>query len=165
MLLPRSISGSIDKIARKTIGKDWNLYAALLAHWTEIVGEDYAQVTSPVKISFPKGKPDKERWDSGHRSDGVLHVRLPQGLVLDFTYRSDQILSRINGYFGYAAIERLTFEPFYGSATAKAEPKTSAPDADMPPEMQSSAKEIEDEGLRQAIESLGKTVMNSGSSK
>ncbi len=50
------------------------------SHWPEIVGEDYARVTTPVKISFPHGKPAAEKWANGQREDGILLVRLPQGI-------------------------------------------------------------------------------------
>jgi hypothetical protein len=50
MYRPRSIADAVDKVARQSAGKDWGLYANLLGHWAEIVGPDYAKVTTPVKI-------------------------------------------------------------------------------------------------------------------
>ena len=158
MLLPRTIATVVDNVARSTIGKDWSLYAALLSHWTEIVGPDYAEVTTPVKISFPKGKPSEEKWAQHARTDGVLHVRLPQGLTMEFTARSEQIRSRIAAYFGYPAIERIMFEPYYHQASEP--PRTKDPaDPQLLSSMKEQAQGVENDDLRQALEKLGEALL------
>lgn len=162
MLLPRSISAAIDKIAKNTVGKDWGLYSTLMTHWAEIVGDEFASLTTPVRVSFPKGKPGEEKWTQGRRSDGVLHIKLPQGLVMDFTYRSEQIRSRISSFFGYEAIERIVFEPFYSEVSPEKEKNTSPKDAKAIEEaMADLPDKIEDEDLRQALQKLGKAISSS----
>lgn len=159
MFLPRTIATTIDGIARKTIGKDWNLYAALLSHWPEIVGEDYARSTTPVKISFPKGKTPDEKWAHGKREDGVLHIRLPQGLTMEFTFKTDQIRQRISDYFGYNAIARIVFEPFYGEAKTSAA-KTTPPTADEIATLREQTNAIENNELRDALEAFGVATLS-----
>jgi len=109
MLLPRSVSCAIDKIAREALGKDWALYAALLERWPEIVGHEYAHNTSPVKITFPP------RQQEAQRTGGILVIRLPKGLAMEFTFRIEQIRQRITTYFGYEAIAKITFEPYFAA--------------------------------------------------
>jgi len=158
MFLPRTLATTVDGIARKVIGRDWNLYAALLSHWPEIVGEDYARVTTPVKISFPHGKTAAEKWANGRREDGILLVRLPQGLVMEFTYIADQIRQRIASYFGYNAIGRIVFDPHYGSESAA----PAVPDVDessLTSPYQENLKDVENSELRTALEALGHAVM------
>lgn len=99
------------------MGKDWQLYAGLLEHWEEIVGADYARCTTPVKVTFPHALPGSLNA-SGKRGDGTLHIRLPQGLVMEFTYQTERIKQRITAYFGYQAISRIVFEPVYGQKPA-----------------------------------------------
>lgn len=111
--MPRSVASSIDKIARQTVGKDWSLYAALLEHWQEIVGADYAAHTTPSKITFPY-QPNNVR-----RGSGTLTIRLPKGLAMEFTFKTDQIRQRINSYFGYKAIAKIAFEPVYGEGSKR----------------------------------------------
>src|ERR1700722_6844237 len=53
MFMPSALSKAVERIARRAVGKDWNLYAALLEHLQEIVGAEYARVAAPVKITFP----------------------------------------------------------------------------------------------------------------
>lgn len=156
MSKPRSIATTIDDIARKTIGKDWNLYSALLNHWREIVGQEYADVTSPVKVSFPKGKAEGNKWVQGHRTDGVLHIRLPQGLTMEFTCLTEQIRQRITASFGYEAITRIVFEPYYGAPPNRPDQPATEPirQVELPQEI----NDIGDPDLRAALEGLGKTI-------
>jgi hypothetical protein len=159
MLLPRTIASAVDKIAKNALGRDWNLYAVLMEHWTEIVGPDYAEATTPVKISFPKGKPDPEKWMQGHRTGGSLTVRAPQGLVMDLTYQTPRILERITAYFGYPAVEKILFEPFYGSSKVK--PCASGDnlvETALPPELEKEILSIEDKGLAERLASLAKAL-------
>src|ERR1700733_1341367 len=108
MFMPRTVAIAVDQIARQTLGKDWNIYAALLSHWGEIVGHEYARVTTPVKITFPL-----HRASSGRRENGTLCIRLPQGLAMEFSFKTTQIKQRITDYFGYEAIEKILFETQY----------------------------------------------------
>ena len=150
--MPRIIAKSIDQIARQTIGKDWSLYAALLEHWQEIVGKDYAAVTTPVKISFPH-QPGEAR-----RKDGTLYVRLPKGLTMEFTYKNEQIKQRINSYFGYNAIQKIAFEPVFDAlpivktAEVKADPEALAA-------IKEDTKVIDNDELRSALEAFGEAVL------
>lgn len=152
MSLPRSLSIAIDQIARRAVGKDWNLYAALLDHWAEIVGPEYARLTTPVKITFPL------RQTGAHRAGGTLTVRLPKGLAMEFTFRTGQICERITAYFGYPAVEKIAFETFYGLPvenpvrTLELDPAARA-------EIIEEAKDIEDDSLRDALEAFGEAVM------
>jgi hypothetical protein len=112
MFTPRPLSSALSQVAREAIGKDWTLYATLLDHWREIVGEEYAKTASPVKISFPKGKKDGEKWAARGRTGGLLTIKLPQGLAMEFSFLSETLKTRINGFFGYPMIEKIAFEPY-----------------------------------------------------
>jgi hypothetical protein len=152
MFVPRNLAKIVDKVARQTVGKDWNLYAALLERWPEIVGNDYAQVTTPVKMTFPH-QPQEAR-----QRGGTLIVRLPKGLAMEFTYKSEQIKQRINSYFGYDAVAKIAFQPVYG-----AKPDISAPVPEADPAALSHIKKtsqtIDNDELRIALEAFGEAVL------
>ncbi|MDX2027835.1 MAG: DciA family protein [Alphaproteobacteria bacterium] len=158
MFMPRALAKAIDQVARQTVGKDWNIYANLLEHWQEIVGPDYARVTTPVKITFPH-QPNEAR-----RGDGTLCIRLPKGLAMEFSFKTDLIRQRINTYFGYSAVGRIVFEPVYGttpetrSAQAEADPASLA-------QLRSTTETLENENLRTALESFGEALLKSKSPK
>lgn len=149
---PRTLADAVDKVARQSAGKDWGLYAGLLSHWTEIVGADYARVTTPIKIAFPYQPGEAQR------KDGVLTVRLPKGLAMEFSFKADIIRRRINAYLGYEAFARIALAP--SAAPAPPTARTTTPIA---PEMLKAIKEqvslLENNELRDVLESFGKAMV------
>lgn len=158
MKLPPTLAASIDRVARKAIGKDWNLYASLIGHWREIVGEEYAQNTSPAKIVFPKGKKANQKWASQQASGGSLTIRLPQGLTMEFNFISEQIKSRINDFFGYPAIDRIILEPHYDAPKKVKPPKPPLSDSDKKA-LEKNIRTVENSELRDALQNLGESVL------
>lgn len=158
MSLPRTLSTTLDHIARKAVGKDWSLYAALLDHWPEIVGQDYAKKAAPVKISFPKGKKADEKWAS-RRTDGTLIIRLPQGLAMEFGFLSETLKSRINGFFGYPAIGRIALETYYPTAPQPFIEPPQPLSAEKKENIARQAAGIENEELREVLQQLGESVI------
>lgn len=71
---------------------------ALALDWPQIVGEDIARLCRPGKISPARG-------------GGVTSLELltRPAAALELTHLVPQLLERINRYFGYAYIGRLTF--------------------------------------------------------
>jgi len=151
MFLPRTLAAAVDKVARQSVGKDWSLYATLLNHWQEIVGLEYAQVTTPVKVVFPF-QPNEPR-----RRSGTLCVRLPKGLAMEFTFKTEQIRQRINGYFGYDAIAKVIFDPIYYTDDISATPPREI-SATAIAEIKETAQQVEDEDLRRALEDFGLAI-------
>ena len=148
---PRTIADAVDKVARQSAGKDWGLYANLLGHWAEIVGTDYARVTAPVKIAFPYQPNEKQR------RNGVLTVRLPKGLAMEFSFRADLIRQRINTYIGYEAFVRIALDP---AAVAPPAVRTAKPvDPQAVHSMRGAAAAIENNELREALEQFGAAML------
>jgi hypothetical protein len=150
MFMPRPIASLVDHIARLTIGKEWTTYAGLLEHWPEIVGEEYARLTTPVKIAFPH-QPTEPR-----RRNGILTIRLPKGLTMEFTFKTPQIKQRVNLYFGYAAIGKIAFDPVsHGVQKPASIPPMSGASA---PEIQKVVEIIDNRDLRQALQGFGEAI-------
>jgi len=153
MFMPRQLRHAVDQIARQSVGKDWGLYAALLEHWQEIVGPDYARVAAPIKIAFPH-QPNEAR-----RQNGTLTIRLPKGLAMEFTYKTEQIRQRINNYFGYGAIAKIAFDPVFGVPPQAKARKTPEPDALS--KISDQTKSIENNELHDALQSFGEALLGS----
>jgi hypothetical protein len=157
MRLPRTLGPAIHNVAQNAIGKDWSLYAALLEHWREIVGEEYAINTVPVKIIFPRGKKTDEKWGQAKRGGGSLSIRLPQGLAMEFSFLSEQIKKRINSYFGYEAIERIALETYYEEGKTLSAPRKEL-SREQKETLHKSLETIENSELREALENLGQSI-------
>ena len=151
MYKPRTLADAVDKVARQSAGKDWGLYANLLEHWTEIVGAEYARVTTPIKISFPY------QPNEAQRKNGVLTIRLPKGLAMEFSFKSDLIRQRVNAYFGYESFARVALDP----ASMPLPPVKSVKIVDPIAlcAMKEKASAIEDVELREALEKFGEAML------
>ena len=73
--------------------------ADLTERWNEIMGPDIAAVAKLVAI----------KKTIGNKYSIVIKPTNP-ALALQLSYSNDEILRRINKYFGYAAISKITYK-------------------------------------------------------
>jgi hypothetical protein len=85
----RPLSAIVPAISRKAIGAKAMRLAALLDHWPDVVGKDFAQHTAPLKII-----PGRD----GH--DGSLHLAISASFAPVWQHAEPQLLARINNYLG-----------------------------------------------------------------
>jgi hypothetical protein len=69
----------------------------LLAHWDEIMGDDIASVTKLIGIKKTKDK-----------QFNIIIKPANPAFALQLSYQMDEITRRINKYFGYDAVEKIT---------------------------------------------------------
>ena len=150
--MPRALNHALAPIAKQVIGKDWAIYSGLLDHWPEIVGQSYAQTTTPVKITFPH-QPQEPR-----RRGGTLTIRLPKGLAMEFTYKISSVQQRVNNYFGYDAVGKIVLETVYALPAVK---NTSQPSPQAIEKAKEASDGIENSELREALEKLGGRILGS----
>jgi hypothetical protein len=152
MFAPSTLAQTIDAIARKAIGKDWSLFSVLLEHWKDIVGPAYADVTTPVKITFPI-----RTITSPKRENGKLVMRIPSGLAMTLDFEKVRIRDKINSFFGYAAISDIVFEKAYDKA-APAQAEAVKPDPTLKSRVAAKTEGVEDPDLQAALQSLGEAI-------
>jgi hypothetical protein len=123
--------------------------AKLLTEWPTIVGAALATRCHPMRLN--------------QRSDGpggmlVLHVAGAAGLELQHT--EPQIVERINGFFGYAAVGRLRLiqAPLPRTSPRAAPPPSRSVSDDEAIEIAEAVRDIRDPGLRAALGGLGRTL-------
>ncbi|HEX8654779.1 MAG TPA: DciA family protein, partial [Allosphingosinicella sp.] len=73
--------------------------SSIVSRWSEIVGERYDRVSSPESIRFPHGT----------RSKGVLTLVVEGAHGPMMQHVAPVIIERVNRFFGYPAVERVTF--------------------------------------------------------
>jgi hypothetical protein len=126
---------------------------ALLSEWPTVVGEELARFTMPDKVVWPRRTEDRESCtQSAWRSDGAILVLKVDGpRAIEVQHRAEQILERVNTYFGYRAIAQLRF---LQAPVARAESQPPGPpqaDDDEP----LPASNFANTGLVQALKRLG----------
>jgi hypothetical protein len=130
--------------------------ARLLTHWAEVVGEDFARSTRPVKIGY------------GRDGFGATLTLLTTGAAAPMLSMSlDKIRDRVNACYGYSAISKVVLTQTAptgfsdGQVQFGAAPKVTAP----PPSEQvvaqarATADGVGDDRLRAAIEMLATNVL------
>lgn len=153
----KSVGSLLPKITKPVFEKFGFPAAALVTEWPAIVGEDIASYTAPEKLNWPPlqyGSQDEDgqsRRDNRTKSGATLVLRVEGPRALDIQFQSQQIMDRINTFFGYRAITalRIVQAPLQKAARVDlAPPKAPRP---MP---KTDIDEIENDRLRAALKKL-----------
>ena len=114
---------------------------AVVSRWSEIVGERYANVSTPESVRFPQGK----------KSGGTLSLTVVGAHAPLMQHLTPMIIERVNRFFGYAAVDKIAFRQ--GRVEAVKRPVRPAPKP-IPRELGEGLREIADPELRACLESL-----------
>jgi hypothetical protein len=128
---------------------------ALLTEWPSVVGAELASFTGPDKVIWPRRNDDRETKEpnSAWRTDGaVLVLKVDGPRAIEVQHQAEQILERVNRYFGYRAVAQLRFlqAPLNRPAAARSAPPTPVADDEALP----AGTAIADEGLARALRRL-----------
>ncbi|MEL7542559.1 MAG: DciA family protein [Pseudomonadota bacterium] len=171
----RPLAALLPDVTRSAFQKFGFPAAALLTEWEAIIGVELARFTSPERVKWPKLSDDdlldaesnssKRRGAANrqtHRA-GTLVLRVDGPLALELQHRSDQILGRINQYFGYRAIGELrVLQAPLSEAHTFATSPARRPTNQMPRRANKLAQRdvatVADDRLRNALASLARRV-------
>ena len=133
---------------------------ALQARWGEIVGEDLARRTEPVKLSKPRGG-----------GPATLELRVAPGAALLVQHQAADLAARVNLFLGAGAVGKLRIvqgpvKPRSAGGGRPAGPgrRVTAPlDAAAEAALAAEVAGAPDEALRAALVRLGRAVRRRGS--
>ena len=144
----RAVSDIVPDIGRAAFRRFGFVQSSVVSRWREIVGERYAAVSSPESIRFPQGR----------RSAGVLTLVVEGAHAPMMQHVAPVIIDRVNRFFGYPAVERLSFRQGIVQI-AKSRSRVAPPSLrPLPAELGDSLRAIGDPELRACLESLARTV-------
>jgi hypothetical protein len=118
---------------------------SIVTRWGEIVGPRYARVTAPEAIRFPHGR----------KSEGTLSLVVEGAHAPMLQHVVPAIIERVNRFFGYPAIARISFRQGKVSPPAEAS-AARAPQRPLPQDLGDSLRDIPDPELRAILESLAR---------
>jgi hypothetical protein len=123
----------------------------VVTRWDEIVGEDLARRSAPVKIAWPR-RPEGR----GEPEPGTLHVRVEAPFALDIQHLTPVIVERVNAFMGWRCVAgvRLTQIPLAAKPKPREAPRPPADEA----RLQAAIDGFEDEGLRAVLARFGRAV-------
>jgi hypothetical protein len=146
----------VGKLTKKAFEKHGFSAATLLTDWRTIVGNDMAAYTAPERLKWPRGIEaySDVAEDGAGRPGATLVVRVEPVRALDVSYKSRQLIERINAYFGYKAVSELRF---IQAPVAQLDPQPVMRPA-RPAQPSPVVQAVDDEGLREALAKLEATM-------
>lgn len=145
---PRAVGDMLPQIGKASFRRFGFVQSSVVSRWPEIVGERYAEVSTPESIRFPVGK----------RSDGVLKLNVSGAHATMMQHIEPTIIERVNRFFGYPAIARISIQQGRVEKPAR---RTPAPPSlrPVPEALGASLREIADPELRACLEGLAASVV------
>ena len=126
----------------------------IITDWNFIVGKELGNNCTPKKITFARDK----------KVDGILTVEVyDSGIAMEMTYMEPVLIEKISAYFGYKAVARLKILQRPGGQPNIQQQKTvpvRTVSEGKKKELAAYLEDIEDDELREALESLGMGVMS-----
>jgi len=143
----RAASELVGDIAGQSFRRFGFVQSSIVSRWPEIVGERYANVSSPESIRFP----------SGRKTSGVLTLLVDGAHAPLIQHLAPLIIERVNRFFGHAAINRLVFRQ--GKPPAGPPRPGRRQLRPVPKELGEGLREIADPELRACLESLAAQIV------
>ena len=145
-LFPKTLANCIEPLTRPVLKAQGLAGTRLLTDWGSIVGKSLASHSIPEKLSLPPGK----------KTGGTLVISVENGFATELQHMQPVILERLAGYFGYQAVNRIAIS--HSWVAAPRPEKASPPKASLPAGSHALADEVADDDLRDALQSLAKTL-------
>jgi len=93
----RPFSSSIPKTLKKHLRKGGYNYSNIVDNWTKIVNKKISDASYPIAIKMKK-----------EMRDGTLVLNVVHGKEIDIEYEKNEIIDKINIFFGYNCISHIT---------------------------------------------------------
>ena len=142
----------IDPLLRKRAG----MTIGLVQSWEEIVGERLSETTRPEKIAWPRRLHEDDPFEPA-----TLIIACEGRAALHVQHETGEISSRVNAFLGFAAVGRVKIVQKQVQAATRPKPKLRALTGGEQARLGDMVEKIEDDGLREALARLGRSVMAS----
>ena len=95
----RPFSSSIPKTLKKYLRKGGYNYSNIIDNWTKMVSKKTSDACYPIKIKMGKDM-----------KNGNLVLNVIHGKEVDVEYEKQEIIDKINNFFGYNCISQVTLK-------------------------------------------------------
>ncbi|GAB4143073.1 MAG: DciA family protein [Sphingomonadales bacterium] len=139
----------LPKAARRAYRAFGFVESAIVTQWRHIVGPMLAAHSLPERLRFGPGK----------RVGGSLQIRVEGAFALELQHYAPLIIERVNGYFGYRAVDRLVIKQGPLPAAPVAAPVQNPPlTAAARQRIESATTDVHDERLKAGLRRLGALI-------
>ena len=95
----RPFSSSIPKTLKKYLRKGGYNYSSIIDNWAKMVRKEISDSCYPISVKMGKDM-----------KDGTLILNVIHGKELQIEYEKKEIIEKINSFFGYNCIARVTLK-------------------------------------------------------
>ncbi|TPW28683.1 DUF721 domain-containing protein [Pararhizobium mangrovi] len=157
----RQISEIANAMIDPVLAKRAGINTVLLGAWDEIAGADFADCTRPERIRWDRRRREIDPGEGGGEP-GVLTVACESARALYLAHATDDLIRRVNVFFGFPAIDRVRIvqKPVSaapGAALRRARVRPLAEREKV--RLDAMLEGVEDDGLRASLERLGRGVI------
>ncbi len=94
----KKVGSSLPKIIDKNIKEKNFVEISLIKKWREIIGDDIAKFCWPIKIVFSEI----------NNLNGIIFLKTMRGKSMEIEFKNEEIIEKLNQYFGYKAIAKIS---------------------------------------------------------
>lgn len=151
----KSVADAVSKVGNRAFRRYGFAQREIISHWPDIVGPALAECSLPERLTFPQN--DKKDDKSG----GTLYIRVQGSMAPELQHFEPLVIERINGYYGFQAVKRLSFRhgpvPLKPSKKPRQSPKLSE---SQKKQLEGQLDGVKNPELYQALYRLGSEVSN-----
>ena len=135
----RPFSSSIPKTLRKHLKKGGYNFSNIVDNWTKIVSEKISDACYPITVKMGK-----------EMKDGVLVLNVIHGREMEIEYKKNDIMDKINSFFGYNCISNVTLK----IVSNKIDKKKLFPKIQNFEQIEEKMKNVKDNQLKRSLNNL-----------
>lgn len=149
----RQISEIANAMLDPILARRAGINTLLLGSWDEIAGAEFAECSRPERIAWPRAAAAED----GGFTPGTLTVACEGARALFLMHAQNELIARINAFFGFPAVERLRVVQKPVSRPAR-RAMTLPLSASEKARVATLVSEIDDPKLKEALQRLGEAV-------
>lgn len=149
------VSDLAGSVLDPVLGRRAGISVALVQCWDEIAGARLAASTRPERIVWPRRRHEDDPFEPA-----TLVVACEGAAALRLQHETGEVISRVNAFLGFAAVGRVRIvQKPVAPAAPRPRPAPAQLSAAEQARLSRSVGGIGDEGLREALERLGRSVL------
>ena len=137
--LPRTVRGILKK-------NGYN-YSEIISKWSSLVDKNISESSYPKSIKMAK-----------NNGNGVLVIGVKRGNELIVEYSKEEIIRKINSYFGYSLIKNIKLETYNNKQANKIKKQNTI--GNFSENFEKKISEVKNENIRNSLTKLIKTIKN-----
>lgn len=154
----RTLADLVDGCLDQALAAQGFAGSDVILSWDEIVGERLARHSRPIRMEWPRRRPDAAT--AGRRAEpAALVVRVESAFALELQHTAPVVIERVNAHYGWRCVSRIVLKqgPVRRRPAQSPEPPGLAPEQRL--RLEAVIRPVEDGALRGALERLGTAIL------